>query len=361
MPEEFDSDAGTPENRLAISRKARELLGVERMVEALGAGEMAHDQRDAVIAGIDPGDDALRFRDRQAEPVHAGVDMNGGAAGPAGAAAKHVPFGEFVEIADHGLAVDLGEGVAAVLEEAVEHIDRRRRHRGADDARFLQRGDEKRLAAGAGQRACDRLGAAAIGVGLDHAGAFGRHRRSSPACASWRRWRRDRRSARRWRWRARRPGWPRARAGCLRGIDFGSETMFMPHFTRRAGAVQPRGRVCSRSVPANGLSCARSLKRVNWPSNCSSTVPVGPWRCLPMMTSALPCASDHVELPLLVFGRADPRFLVGEVIFLAVHEHHDVGVLLDRAGFTQVGQLRALVVAAFDLTRQLRQRDDRER
>jgi hypothetical protein len=23
------------------------------------------------------------------------------------------------------------------------------------------------------------------------------------------------------------------------GIDFGSETMFMPHFTREAGAVQP--------------------------------------------------------------------------------------------------------------------------
>src|SRR5665213_3784851 len=67
----------------------------------------------------------------------------------------------------------------------------------------------------------------------------------------------------------------------------------------------------------------------------------------------------HVELPLFVFRRADPRLLVGEVIFLAVHEHHDVGVLFDRTGFTQVGQLRALVVAAFDLARQLRQRDDR--
>ena len=51
--------------------------------------------------------------------------------------------------------------------------------------------------------------------------------------------------------------------------------------------------------------------------------------------------------------------LFGEVIFLAIHEDHDVGVLLDRAGFTQVGQLRPLVVAVFDLTRQLRQRDDR--
>ena len=51
--------------------------------------------------------------------------------------------------------------------------------------------------------------------------------------------------------------------------------------------------------------------------------------------------------------------LLLQIIFLAEDEHHDVGVLLDRAGFAQVRQLRALVVAAFDLTRQLRQRDDR--
>ena len=97
---------------------------------------MAHHQRDAVIAGIDARDDALRFGDRQPEPVHAGVDVDGGAAGPAGAAAEHVPFGEFVEVADHRPAVDLGVGVAGVLEEAVEHIDGRRRHRGADHARL---------------------------------------------------------------------------------------------------------------------------------------------------------------------------------------------------------------------------------
>ena len=87
---------------------------------------MAHHQRDAVIAGIDAGDDALRFGNRQPEPVHAGVDMDGGAAGPARAAAEHVPFGELVEIADHGPAIDPGVGLAGVLEEAVEHVDRGR-------------------------------------------------------------------------------------------------------------------------------------------------------------------------------------------------------------------------------------------
>src|SRR3569623_52437 len=67
----------------------------------------------------------------------------------------------------------------------------------------------------------------------------------------------------------------------------------------------------------------------------------------------------HFQLTLLVFRRADLGLLVLEVIFLAVHEQHDVGVLFDRAGFAKVGQLRALVVARLDLTRELRQRDNR--
>ena len=113
---------------------------------------------------------------RHAEPVHAGVDVNGGAAGPAGAAAEHVPFGEFVEIADHRPGVALRVGIAAVLEKAVEHIDRRRRQGGAGGPRFVERGDKKRLAAGGRERACNRIDAAAIGVRLDHPGAFGRHR-----------------------------------------------------------------------------------------------------------------------------------------------------------------------------------------
>ena len=67
----------------------------------------------------------------------------------------------------------------------------------------------------------------------------------------------------------------------------------------------------------------------------------------------------HIELPFLVLGRADARLLVGEIIFLAIHEHHDVGVLFDRAGFAQVRQHRALVVAGIDAERELRQRQHR--
>src|SRR5450759_4323762 len=45
----------------------------------------------------------------------------------------------------------------------------------ARGARFIEGGYEKRLAAGTGQRSRDRLDPAAIGVRLDHRGAFGRH------------------------------------------------------------------------------------------------------------------------------------------------------------------------------------------
>src|SRR2546423_9458442 len=40
--------------------------------------------------------------------------------------------------------------------------------------------------------------------------------------------------------------------------------------------------------------------------------------------------------------------LLGVVVLVAIHEHHEVGVLLDRAGLSQVGEDRALVVALLD-------------
>ena len=67
----------------------------------------------------------------------------------------------------------------------------------------------------------------------------------------------------------------------------------------------------------------------------------------------------HFALPLHVLVGAGLRFLVLEVIFLAIHEQHHVRVLLDRARFTEIGELRAFVVSTFDLTRELRKRNDR--
>src|SRR5579864_8783321 len=66
----------------------------------------------------------------------------------------------------------------------------------------------------------------------------------------------------------------------------------------------------------------------------------------------------HLGLPIEIFLAARARFFVAQIIFLAEHEQHDVGILLDRARLTQVRKLWALVVAILDLPRKLGQRKD---
>ena len=63
-----------------------------------------------------------------------------------------------------------------------------------------------------------------------------------------------------------------------------------------------------------------------------------------MMISAFPFSSSSVFI----------------IHFFAENEHDDVGVLLDGAGFTQIGKLRAVVAAALlGRARELRKRDER--
>ena len=74
------------------------------------------------------------------------------------------------------------------------------------------------------------------------------------------------------------------------------------------------------------------------------------------------CRQEHqvdvADRARTVLGHDDTRnALVGSVIARglglvsgAVQEHNDVGVLLDGARFTQVGQLRALAGTRLDLT-----------
>src|SRR5690349_13193234 len=63
---------------------------------------------------------------------------------------------------------------------------------------------------------------------------------------------------------------------------------------------------------------------------------------------------------LVALFRAARRLAAGEIILLAEDEHHDVGVLLDRARFAQVREHRPLVVALLDGARELGERDDRD-
>ena len=73
-----------------------------------------------------------------------------------------------------------------------------------------------------------------------------------------------------------------------------------------------------------------------------------------------PLSPFLIALAVLAFRfvRAAGR-LARQVIFLAKDEHHDIGILLDRAGFAQIGEHRALVLSLLDRARQLRQSQHR--
>src|SRR5882724_1837035 len=133
----------------------------------------------------------------------------------------------------------------------------------------------------------------------------------------------------------------------LGGMDLGSEAMFMPHFTRGPAAVQPRkaasievavghNAVMGEVAEARELALEMDFHRAG-----------GAVALLADDDFGLAFGTFHFGLPCRMFGRIRARLFVGEVIFLTIHEDDDVGVLFDRAGFTQVSQLRALVLAVF--------------
>ena len=133
------------------------------------------------------------------------------------------------------------------------------------------------------------------------------------------------------------------------GMDLGSGAMFMPHFRRRNAAVQPHWGTELRSAVGQVVVFNEVTE--------SRVLPLELQRHRTRRSMALLGDDDlglavrelHVEFPLLVLGRTGLGLLVLQIVFLAIHEQHHVRVLLDRAGFAQVGQLRMLVVAIFDL------------
>ena len=176
MPEELASEDGNAAIEHADLAEQPDLPVVERVLRHFGAGEMAHQQHDAVVLGADARGKGGRFVRRDAEPVHAGVDMQRRAPLPAARGSESVPFGELDQAADYRPRRDPGEGGRGARHQAAQHIDRRV-GRGLARARgFRQVGDEKGLAAAARQAMGDLIEPAAIAVGLDHGGAFGRGR-----------------------------------------------------------------------------------------------------------------------------------------------------------------------------------------
>ena len=67
----------------------------------------------------------------------------------------------------------------------------------------------------------------------------------------------------------------------------------------------------------------------------------------------------HAFLPFCIGGFIVGRRLFGYfVIILAVDEPDHIGVLLDRAGFAQIGELRAFIFALFNRAAKLGQRNN---
>ena len=136
---------------------------------------MAHQQREAMAFGLEAGRDGDRFVDREPEPVHAGVDVERGAAAPVVDGDERIPLGKLGRAVDDRLQIVVGEGLRRTRHDSVEHVDRRVGRKRPHAPTFGDVGDEEGPAAGSRQRVRDRFEAAAIAVAFDHGGAFDRH------------------------------------------------------------------------------------------------------------------------------------------------------------------------------------------
>ena len=123
MPDELarGGDAAIQDTYFA---KQRHLALVERMGRFVGAGEVAHHQRDAMIFGADPRGHGGGLVDRNAKPVHAGIDLQRGAAAPVLRRREGVPFRQFEHVADHRASTQFRIGRRGRGHQPVEHVDR---------------------------------------------------------------------------------------------------------------------------------------------------------------------------------------------------------------------------------------------
>src|SRR5882762_2534283 len=74
-----------------------------------------------------------------------------------------------------------------------------------------------------------------------------------------------------------------------------------------------------------------------------------------LLAALLPAVVAVAELLDALLGPLR-RLRAGEIVFLAEDEHHDVGVLLDGAGLSEVRELRPLVLPGFHRARELGER-----
>src|SRR6516225_12256753 len=102
--EEYARGIGKRGRHTAIQKtnfaKQPDLAVIHRVIGDLGAGEMADQQRETMIFRLQARGDGNRLVRGDAEPVHAGVDVESGATAPVLDGDERIPFGKF------GRAVD---------------------------------------------------------------------------------------------------------------------------------------------------------------------------------------------------------------------------------------------------------------
>ena len=210
-------------------------------------------------------DQHLRLLGAEAQPVHAGVDMDHRVERPVEALGGGAPGVELAEMVEHRREVVLDEVGLGAGQQAVQHVDRVLGQRAAQRDAFLEMGDEELPAALGREPRPDDRGAGAVGVGLEHGGAIDRPAAGAAGIAQ-----------------AAPVGGDGAevdredRAGPARRVVVGGSIGHRPMAYSKAGP------------PGPSASAARLPNLVNWPSKDSRTMPVGPWRCLATITSALP-------------------------------------------------------------------------
>ena len=109
---------------------------------------MAHHQRETVIFGLQARGDGGRLLDRDAEPVHAGVDVEGCAAAPILGGDEGVPFGQLGGAVDDRPQMIGCEGLRRAWHHSVEYVDGGVGRNGACPPPFRDVGDEESPAPG---------------------------------------------------------------------------------------------------------------------------------------------------------------------------------------------------------------------
>ena len=113
-----------------------------------------------------------RFVCGNAEPVHAGIDVERSTAAPILSGDEGVPLREFGRAVDHGLRVQFGERFGGLRRKPVEYVDCGFARTRAHPPCLGDVGNEEGLAAGLYELGRDRLKTQPVGIGFDHGGAF---------------------------------------------------------------------------------------------------------------------------------------------------------------------------------------------